>query len=107
MSARLASSGKKNANGFAQSSWMLSAGRGLGTPAGSQTLADLASKVTKMTADAVGSAHEARVVRPDLTAADLFWADIANGLALRELRKPSRKDYDRRTRQFIDSLQRR
>jgi hypothetical protein len=44
------------------------------------------------------------VLRPDLTASDLFWADVANGLALREMRKPRRVDYDRRTRQFIDSL---
>lgn len=79
----------------------------LGAPSGSRGLAELAREVTKMTTDAVRSAHGAGVLRPDLTAADLFWADVANGLALRQLRKPSRPDYNRRTRQFIDSLQRR
>lgn len=76
-------------------------------PSGSRALADLASEVTKMTTDAVRAAHDAGVLCPDLTAADIFWADVANGLALRQLRKPSRQDYNRRTRQFIDSLQRR
>lgn len=79
----------------------------LGTPYGSRALAGLASEITTMTADAITVAHDAAVLRADFTTADLFWADVANGLALRELRKPSRQDYNRRTRQFIDSLQRR
>jgi hypothetical protein len=39
-----------------------------------------------------------------LTAGDLYYADVANGLALRELPRPARTDYDRRTRFFLDSL---
>jgi len=38
------------------------------------------------------------------TVEDLYYSDVANGLALRELPKPSREDYDRRTRFFLDSL---
>ena len=71
---------------------------------GSTLLVGLAQAVTELTDLIVESGHEAGVLRPDLTASDLFWADVANGLALREMRKPRREDYDRRTRQFIDSL---
>jgi hypothetical protein len=44
------------------------------------------------------------VIRPDFTAGDLHYADVANGLALRRLPRPARHDYDRRTRFFLDSL---
>jgi AcrR family transcriptional regulator len=76
----------------------------LGSHPNSQVLPELASQVARMTTETVRSAHASGVLRRDLTAADLFWADAANGLALRELRRPRRSDYDRRTRQFIDSL---
>ena len=48
--------------------------------------------------------HEAGVLRADVTVGDLYYADIANGLALRHLGKPDRADYDRRTAQFTDGL---
>lgn len=76
----------------------------LGSHPNSQVLPELARQVAQITTEAINAAHAARVLRCDLTAADLFWADAANGLALRELRKPRRADYDRRTHQFIDSL---
>jgi hypothetical protein len=44
------------------------------------------------------------VIRQDFTAGDLYYADVANGLALRTMPKPARHDYDRRTRFFLDSL---
>jgi hypothetical protein len=44
------------------------------------------------------------MLRRDFTAGDLYYADVANGLALRELPKPSREDYDRRTHLLLDSL---
>jgi hypothetical protein len=44
------------------------------------------------------------VIRQDFTAGDLYYADVANGLALRTMPKPARHDYDRRTRFFRDSL---
>jgi len=52
----------------------------------------------------VQQGHHAGVLRSDFTAEDLYWADVANGLALRSLPKPPREDYDRRTRFFRDSL---
>lgn len=70
----------------------------------SKPLVALARAVTRLTNRIVKAGHEAGVLRPDLTASDLFWADVANGLALREMRTPRRADYDRRTRQFLDSL---
>jgi hypothetical protein len=48
--------------------------------------------------------RDAGVLRADLTPGDLFWADVANGLALREMPEPRREDYDRRTRHFLDGL---
>jgi hypothetical protein len=39
-----------------------------------------------------------------LAPGDLYYADVANGLALRAGLKPSRDAYDRRTRFFLDSL---
>lgn len=71
---------------------------------GSALLGALAESVTELTDLIVKAGREAGVLRPDLVASDVFWADVANGLALREMRTPRRADYDRRTRQFIDSL---
>ncbi|WP_211841575.1 TetR/AcrR family transcriptional regulator [Rudaeicoccus suwonensis] len=68
------------------------------------SLATLASAVTAFTTRIVKDGHDAGVLRRDLTASDLFWADVGNGLALREMRIPTRRDYNRRTRQFIDGL---
>src|SRR5204862_44607 len=48
--------------------------------------------------------HDAGVLRRDFTADDLYYADVANGLALLAEPKPSREDYDRRTRFFLESL---
>jgi hypothetical protein len=48
--------------------------------------------------------HEAGVVRSDFSVDDLYYADVANGLALRALPRPPRRDYDRRTRFFLDGL---
>jgi AcrR family transcriptional regulator len=48
--------------------------------------------------------HEAGVVRSDFSVDDLYYADVANGLALRALPRPPRQDYDRRTRFFLDGL---
>ena len=46
------------------------------------------------------------MLRADFTAGDLYYADVANGLALRDLPKPNREDYDRRSRFLLDSLRR-
>jgi AcrR family transcriptional regulator len=70
----------------------------------SEQLAVLARAVTDMTTEIVEYGRDAGVLRADLTPGDLFWADVANGLALREMPKPRREDYDRRTRHFLDSL---
>lgn len=71
---------------------------------GSGQLSELAKASSRTNTCLVKRGHEAMVLRPDLTAGDLFWADVANGLALRELSRPKRGDYDRRTRQFLESL---
>lgn len=73
----------------------------------SEQLTKLAGAVTDMTGDVVKYGRDAGVLRTDLTPGDIFWADVANGLALRQMPKPSRKDYDRRTRHFLDSLRQR
>lgn len=70
----------------------------------SAQLVALAKTATDMTEYLLRRGHDAGVVRTDFTASDLYYADVANGLALRALRAHSRKDYDRRTRLFIDSL---
>jgi AcrR family transcriptional regulator len=70
----------------------------------SPQLVALARKATEITEDLVRQGHTAGVVRSDFTAGDLYYADIANGLALRTATRPSRADYDRRTRFFLDSL---
>ena len=71
---------------------------------GSEQLAKLVRAVTDATTEIVEYGRDAGVLRADLTPGDLFWADVANGLALREMPRPRREDYDRRTRHFLDSL---
>jgi AcrR family transcriptional regulator len=70
----------------------------------SRQLAALANAATEATEQVLRRGHEAGVLRTDFTANDLYYADVANGLALRALPTPSRKDYERRTRLFRDSL---
>jgi AcrR family transcriptional regulator len=70
----------------------------------SRQLVALANAATAATDELVQRAHDAGVLRPDFTSADLYYADVASGLALRHLPTPSRADYDRRTRFFLDSL---
>ena len=67
-------------------------------------LAAIARAAIDMTTSLVQRGHDAGVIRPDFTAGDLYYADVANGLALRKLSRPARRDYDRRTRFFLDSL---
>jgi AcrR family transcriptional regulator len=70
----------------------------------SRQLVALAEAATATTGEVVQRGHDAGVLRRDFTAGDLYYADVANGLALRDLPTPSREDYDRRTRFFLDSL---
>jgi AcrR family transcriptional regulator len=70
----------------------------------SRQLVALAEAASAITGDLVQRGHDAGVVRRDFTAGDLYYADVANGLALRDLPPSSREDYDRRTRFFLDSL---
>jgi AcrR family transcriptional regulator len=70
----------------------------------SGNLVALAEAATAVTGDLVQRGHAAGVLRRDFTAGDLYYADVANGLALRDLPTPARGDYDRRTRFFLDSL---
>ena len=70
----------------------------------SRHLVALAEAATAVTGDLVQRGHDAGVLRRDFTAGDLYYADVANGLALRDLPAPARADYDRRTRFFLDSL---
>ena len=70
----------------------------------SRRLAALAEAATDATGELVRRGHDAGVLRPDFTSDDLYYADVANGLALRTLPTVSRADYDRRTRFFLDSL---
>jgi AcrR family transcriptional regulator len=70
----------------------------------SRQLVALAEAATETTNDLVRRGHDAGVLRRDFTAGDLYYADIANGLALRNLPATTREDYDRRTRFFLDSL---
>lgn len=67
-------------------------------------LVALAEAATAITDELVQRGHDAGVLRRDLTAGDLYYVDVANGLALRHLPAPSREDYDRRTRFFLDSI---
>jgi AcrR family transcriptional regulator len=70
----------------------------------SRQLVALAEAATAVTGDLVRRGHDAGVLHRDFTAGDLYYADVANGLALRDLPTPSREDYDRRTRFFLGSL---
>lgn len=70
----------------------------------SRQLVALANAATDATGELVRRGHGAGVLRHGFTAGDLYYADIANGLALRALPRPSRADYDRRTRFFLDAL---
>jgi AcrR family transcriptional regulator len=70
----------------------------------SRQLVALAEAATAATDELVARGHDAGVLRRDFTVGDLYYADVANGLALRDLPTPSRADYDRRTRFFLDSL---
>jgi AcrR family transcriptional regulator len=70
----------------------------------SEQLAAIATAAIDMTTSLVRRCHDAGVIRRDFTAGDLYYADVANGLALRKLPRPARHDYDRRTRYFLDSL---
>src|ERR1700722_8385107 len=67
-------------------------------------LAAIARAATDMTTSLGQRCHDAGVIRPDFTAGDLYYADVANGLALGKLPRPARQDYDRRTRFFLESL---
>jgi AcrR family transcriptional regulator len=67
-------------------------------------LVALAEAATAATDELVQRGHDAGVLREGFTAGDLYYADVANGLALRDLPTPSREDYDRRTHFFLDSL---
>jgi AcrR family transcriptional regulator len=67
-------------------------------------LAAIAKVAIDVTKSLVRRARDAGVIRADFTAADLYYADVANGLALRTLPRPARRDYDRRTRFFVDGL---
>jgi AcrR family transcriptional regulator len=67
-------------------------------------LVALARTATETTEHLLRRGHDAGVIRRDFTSSDLYYADVANGLALRALHPQTRADYDRRTRVFIDSL---
>jgi AcrR family transcriptional regulator len=73
----------------------------------SAQLVALAKAATEMTEELFKRGHDAGVLRQDFNASDLYYADVANGLALRAVRAHSREDYDRRTRFLIDSLRQR
>jgi hypothetical protein len=70
----------------------------------SEQLVALSKAATDITHSLVQQGHDTGGLRQDFTAGDLYYADVANGLALRNGPKPSREDYDRRTRFFLDSL---
>lgn len=70
----------------------------------SPQLMALAIAATGVTEMLVQQGHDAGMLRRDFTAGDLYYADVANGLALRELPKPARDDYDRRTHFLLASL---
>jgi len=67
-------------------------------------LAAIATAAIDMTVRLIQRGHDAGVIHRDFTAGDLYYADVANGLALRKLPRPARQDYDRRVRFFLDSL---
>lgn len=70
----------------------------------STELVALAGHATRATTELLERARRAGVVNREFATEDLYYADVANGLALRVLPAVSREDYDRRTRFFIDSM---
>jgi AcrR family transcriptional regulator len=76
----------------------------VGSHAESPMVAELAAQAAAVTDAVVDAAQAGGVMHSETTAGDIFWADVANGLALRVLRKPRRADYDRRTRHFVRGL---
>lgn len=70
----------------------------------SPQLVALAHTATHATKELFRYGHSAGVLRSDFTVDDLYYADIANGLALRTATRPSPATYARRTRFFLDSL---
>lgn len=74
------------------------------THANSPELIALANAATDASNEIFARGHAAGVLRPGASSADLYYADVANGLAMRQLGRPSRVDYDRRTLMFTDSL---
>jgi AcrR family transcriptional regulator len=70
----------------------------------SPQLAALAKKAMEITEVLIQQGRAAGAIRSDFTVGDLYYADVANGLALRAGTKPGRADYDRRTRFFLDGL---
>jgi AcrR family transcriptional regulator len=70
----------------------------------SAQLVALANTASRVTEDLLRRGYEAGVLRGEFGAVDLYYADVANGLALRALPTQSREDHDRRTRFFVDSL---
>ena len=73
----------------------------------SAQLVALANTATDTTELLLRRGQEAGVLRAGFTAADLYYADVANGLALRALGAQTAEDYARRTSFFIESLRRR
>lgn len=70
----------------------------------SPQLVALANKATEISTQILEQGHRAGVVRSDFTAGDLYFADVAVGLALRTSVRPGRADYDRQTGFFLDSM---
>lgn len=70
----------------------------------SPQLVAMANKATEATTHILKQGRAARVVRPDFTASDLYFADVATGLALQAGIRPRRSDYDRRTGFLLDGL---
>jgi AcrR family transcriptional regulator len=70
----------------------------------SEQLAAIATAAIETTMSLVQQGQDAGVIHQDFTVEDLYYADVANGLALRTLPKPARRDYDRRIRFFVASL---
>ncbi len=75
-----------------------------GSHAETPMVAELAAQAAAVTDAVVDAARAGGVLHCEMTAGDIFWADVANGLALRVLRTPRRADYERRTRHFIHGL---
>jgi len=70
----------------------------------SPQLVALANKATEISRKILRHGRAVGVVRSDFTAGDLYFADIAIGLALRTSVRPGRAEYDRQTRFFLDGI---